>query len=220
MKSITESIFRMIYEDILSAKLKPGQKLLITDLVERYQAGMSPIREALSLLTATDLVIASPQRGFRVAPISIEDMRDIYTTRVCLEEAALKLAIENGKEDWEAQLISSFHLLEQFEKKIEFKTFEDYLEWEKRHRAFNYDLLKGCGLKHLLKLQESLYYQTERYRRLWVKASLKQHKKLPFAQKQKFIMQAALDRNESKAIDLLRKHYEQAQKVISEILSE
>lgn len=220
MSSMTESTFSKIYEDILSSKLKPGEKLHITDLAKHYQAGMSPVREALSLLTATEMVIATPQKGFKVAEMTLEDMEDLYKTRICVEEAALRLAIQNGDENWEAGVLSSFHLLDQFESKCTFTTMDDYLEWEKRHRNFNFDLLKGCGLLHLLKLQERLYFQTERYRRLWVKAGLRNKKHLKYAQKQKLIMQAALEREEHEAVELLRNHYNQAQKVIASALKQ
>lgn len=220
MSSLTEVLYQQMYEDLLMLRLKPGQRLHIADLAKHYKTGLSPVREALSRLTSTELVIAIPQKGFRVAEISLKDLEDIYETRILIEEMALRLSIEKGDEGWEANILAAYHRLEQYEQKHEFKTEDEYREWEARHRAFNLSLISSCGLSHLLRVQEKLYYQTERYRRLWVLDSLKESPNLIFAQKQKQIMRATIERDTPKALELLRKHYEQAQKSIANFLKD
>src|SRR5262249_23055655 len=137
MSSYTEEVYQAIYEKILEGTLLPGEKLHIAKLAEMFGVGLSPIREALSRLTATGLVAAISQRGFKVSPLSREDLNDIYTTRMYIEKIALTLSIENGDENWEANLIAAFHRLSQMEKKINIDTVEKYKLWEKYHREFN-----------------------------------------------------------------------------------
>lgn len=219
MTSRSDEIYAHIYHEILDGTLKPGQRLHIQELAIKFGATLSPVREALGKLTATELVVAIAQKGFRVAPISLQDLEDIYHTRVAIESMALQLAIEKGDDAWEAALIAAFHRLEQFEKKSTLATWSDYQEWEKRHRAFNLALISACGLTHLLQIQEKIYVQTERYRRLWVKSALTEHKTLRFAEKQKEIMQAALQRDTKTALELLRNHYEKALERIKKVLA-
>lgn len=218
MSSHTEDIYQAIYEKILDGSFPPGQKLHIAKLAALFGVGLSPIREALSRLTATQMVIARTQRGFIVAPLSLEDLNDIYTTRNWIEKIALKLSVEKGDTNWEAQLIAAFHRLSQVERQEHVNTSEKYKVWESCHRQFNLALIAACGLKHLLQIQEQLYQQTERYRRLWFHSGLQKNNVLLFSRKQKAIMEAALNRDVKTASDLLEKHFAAAQEVISKAL--
>jgi GntR family transcriptional regulator, carbon starvation induced regulator len=217
MTSKAEEIYDLIYEDIISGALAPGEKILIAAMAKKYDVGLSPVREALSQLTATDFVLAKSQCGFTIAPVSREDLSDIYTTRSYIEELALGLSIERGNENWEAEMLASFHKLFQFEKKHEINTIEHYRSWEERHRQFNLALISACGLQHLLKIQDKLYQQTERYRRIWLLSRLGQSNFLRNSGKQKKIMEAALEKDKIKAIELLHKYYEEAKILISEV---
>lgn len=218
MKSLSEEIYQSIYDDILMMKLKPGQRLHIADLCKTYCAGLSPVREALAKLTATDFVIAIPQKGFRVVEVSLDDLNDIFTTRINIEVMALSLAIKNGTDEWEAEILASHHRLQQLEKRQKPTTWQDYQEWEERHRAFIRALLSACNLRHLIQIHERLLRQTERYRRLWVLAALEDKESLQYAEKQKDILDAALARDVPKATMLLRQHYEKAQEIVGKYL--
>lgn len=214
MKTRVDQIYEYIHEDIISGRLLPGQRLHITQLAEHYEVGPGPIREALSRLMSTELVLAISQKGFRVASISRNDLRDIYETRAQIEALALGLAIEQGHDDWEAAIVGSYHRLAKFEADHEIVATEDYKEWERCHRAFNSALLSACNLQHLLRIQSQLYNLTERYRRQWLLAGLKQPQGLPYAKRQKKIMEAVLARDAKLAKELIYKHFQEATKVI------
>ena len=80
-------------------------------LQKAYQVGATPLREALSKLTSLDLVTAQGQRGFRVAPVSVENLIDVTRMRAMLEIAALRLALASGDRDWEAAIVAAEHRL-------------------------------------------------------------------------------------------------------------
>lgn len=213
-ETFVDKIYESIQEDIISNRFIPGQRLHIGQLAEQYNVGPGPIREALFRLLATELVVAISQKGFRVAAISQADLNDIYKTRAHIECLALRLSIEHGNDEWEANILSAYHRLAKFESEHTIKKMEDYKEWEIRHRAFNIALLNACELKHLLRIQDQLYNLTERYRRQWLIAGIKRIDGLPYAKEQKKIMDAALSRNVETATKLLYKHYENAVKVL------
>jgi len=73
--TLATSIYERLKADILSARLEPGRKLQLRFLMEHYEAGQTPLREALNRLTTEDLVIGREQRGFSVKPISLERTR-------------------------------------------------------------------------------------------------------------------------------------------------
>ncbi len=214
MATLIDSIYEKILEEIISGDLQPNQRLHISQLAAQYNVGLSPVREALSRLLATELVTSISQKGFRVAPVSSADLYDIYQTRIHIELLALQLSIEQGNDKWEADIIAAYHQLSKYESEHKIINTEDYQEWEIRHRAFNLALINACGLTYLLNVQSKLYNLTERYRRQWLIAGTTQIDGLPYAKSQKKIMDATLARNSDVATKLLRKHYENAVKVI------
>ncbi len=219
-ETLVDKIYEYIHEDIISLCLIPGQRLHIGDLAKQYGIGPGPIREALSRLSSTELVMTVSQKGFRVAPISRADLCDLYQTRTHIEAIALNLSIEKGDDAWEAGIISSYHLLSKFEMEHQIQSMEDCKEWEKRHRSFNLALINACELKHLLRIQEQLYHLTERYRRQWLIAGMNESTELTYAKEQKKMMDAALARDPQLAVTLLHKHFKNAVKVIESFFIE
>lgn len=67
------------------------------------------MREALTRLSADGLVVAESMRGFRAAPLSVEDLRDTMETRIFVEAEALKRSILLGDDAWESRIVASLH---------------------------------------------------------------------------------------------------------------
>src|ERR1700716_4528397 len=87
----------------------PGMRLGISDLVQRYEIGATPLREGLSRLISRGLIVGIGQRGFRVADVSREDLLDITRMRTVVEIEALRLAIIHGDDAWEGGIVSALH---------------------------------------------------------------------------------------------------------------
>ena len=86
---------------------------------ERYGVGGSPIREALMRLEAEGLVTLEQNKGFRVSPVSREQLLDLMKTRVEIEGLALRWSIEKGGVEWEANLLAAFHRLSRQKKTLQ-----------------------------------------------------------------------------------------------------
>ena len=95
--------YAKIKADVTGGVFAPGQRLRIEDLRQAYGTGASPLREALSRLAAEGIVVSIGQRGFRVPPVSVEELRDITSMRILLETEALRQSIEHGDDEWEAE---------------------------------------------------------------------------------------------------------------------
>ena len=102
-RTLTTDLFEQIRSDILHNRLDPGSRLLFRDMRERYRSGLSPLREALMRLVSEGLVLLEDHKGFRVAPVSREEMIDIANTLLELEAIAIRMAVEKGDDRWEAQ---------------------------------------------------------------------------------------------------------------------
>ena len=105
--NLADIAYQLLKRDITCGEFRPGDKLLMSHLRERYEIGTGPMREALSRLVAEHLVTAASQRGFRVAPMSADELYDIYFARASLEAMIVALAVELGDESWEASVIAT-----------------------------------------------------------------------------------------------------------------
>jgi DNA-binding GntR family transcriptional regulator len=195
---------RHLRHDIVRGRLKPGQKLTAAALTERYGIGASPLREALSRLSADHLVLLQGKRGFRVAPISLADLDDITGARRLVETEAVRLSVAQGDDGWEARLVAAFHRLERADQRLRRGQAAAELDaWEQCNRAFHDSVIDACGSMWLLRLQNLLFTQHERYRRL----ALGQADPLRDLQAEhRAILQACLDREADTAARLAGRH--------------
>lgn len=161
--SLTTTVFDKLRSDILAGKLAPGEKLRLEHLTARYGSGRTPLREACSRLAAEGLVLASEQRGFRVAPISRDDLLDLTRTRQRVETLALRDAIFQGDQRWEDGVRAALDALNTLPRR---RPGHLLPSWETAHRRFHDALLAGCQSVWLRRFHTQLYDQTERYRRM------------------------------------------------------
>lgn len=161
-----EETVNAIREDIVSGTLTPGEKLAVEHLRKRYGVGSSTIRESLSLLLPDGLVTARGQRGFTVAPISIADLQDLSNTRILLETHALRESIAVGDDDWEADIVATFHRLGKAQEAVDAQLEGAAAEWELRNQQFHDATTAACGSRWVLHMLNILHHHTQRYRRM------------------------------------------------------
>lgn len=190
--------------DILSGRLVPGSRLRLIQLCETYEVSMSPLREALSELSGQGLVVREGQRGFCVAPVSVEDLRDVAATRIRFEIMALKMAMEFGDTEWEASILAAYHRLMRQQRTLEQLVDEP---WEMRHRAFHLALISACGSPRQLGFCLNLHDHFDRYRRI---AVLRGGAHPRLQSRHCDIVDAVLTRDVSRACDLLADHIEES----------
>ena len=161
-KTQYDRIFERLQTDILACRLLPGSKLRINDIAGSSKVSLGAVREALSRLGAEGLVIAELQKGYRVTPLSVEDLRDLTEARVEVERIALSRSIAKGDLEWEAALVAAWHRLS----KLPEPQPEDPQahRWLIAHREFHLALVAACGSSKLLQIRAQLYQQSERYR--------------------------------------------------------
>jgi GntR family carbon starvation induced transcriptional regulator len=80
-----ELVYRQLREALVNGEYAPGAPLRPDRLSRIYDVSLIPIREALRKLEVERLVEATPNKGVRVAPISMDDLVDVYATREMLE---------------------------------------------------------------------------------------------------------------------------------------
>lgn len=192
-----------IREEIVRGDLTPSTRLRIKELTQRYGIGPSPLREALSRLVGDGLVTVEEQKGFRVAPMSLEHMLDVAEARQIAEVEAFRLAMERGSDEWEAEILSALHRLKRatadrlsdMEGRID--------EWERCHKAFHRALIAACGINSLFEYCQTLYDQATRYRFFLFKHDVPGRR---LVHEHEQLADAAVERDIENGCELLRRH--------------
>lgn len=209
--SLTHQAYERIRGEVLSCRLAPGQRLNIADLAKQLPASLGAVREALSRLTSEGLVEAEPQRGFRVTPLSDQDLRDLTLLRVEIENLCLKHAIERGDVKWEANLVGAYHHLTRIPVMQPGDPMQMNPAWVAAHHEFHEALVAACGSPWLMRVRRMLYAQSERYRQLSLPL---QQGPRDLDREHKQIMKAALDRDFGKASAAMERHLQQTMTIL------
>lgn len=199
-RTIASDVFEQLRGDILECRLAPGVRLRFKDLRTRYRSGLSPLREALMRLVADDLVIFEDHKGFRVAPVSQEELVDIAMTWFELEALGIRQSIKRGDDRWEANIQARFRELS----RKRMRTPEGTLDpaWEPHNLAFHESLYAACGSASLMRFCRTLSERFSRYRRLWARRPHKRN----IAKEHEDLCRAVLDRDAAAAVAALRVH--------------
>jgi len=214
-RASTDAVHAQMRADILAGVHPPGERLKFAELCERYAASVAVVRESLTRLVEQSLATSEPRIGFRVAPLSLEDLLDVTATRSDIEGLALRYSIERGDVEWESRLVAAHHLLERTPLLTDDGPERVSDEWEAAHAAFHAALLDGCGSPRLLCMTQSLRDASELYRR-W---SQTLEKDRDVAAEHRGLLDAALARDADLAVTRLREHFARTAQILEASLA-
>jgi GntR family transcriptional regulator, carbon starvation induced regulator len=219
--SLAERAYRTLRGEILHGELRPGERLRAADLHDKFQLGLTPIREALMRLASENLVEAETNRGARVSGTSSADLHDIMSTRRAIERLCLTAAIANGDAAWEAEIVASMHVLSRMLLPASKSDRVAAARWELQHRRFHLALVAACGSPWLLRFWSILVDHTERYRKL----RLLHHREATAEVRDvnaehRGIMDAVLDRDVESANALMDQHLQATETSVARLLAQ
>jgi DNA-binding GntR family transcriptional regulator len=203
----SEQVFALLRVDILTGRFAPGSRLRFADLTARYGASGTVVREGLSRLAELGLVVAHPQQGFRVTPLSVSDLIDLTAARCDIEGITLRHAVLNGDLRWESDVVAATHTLERTGARMVVDRDGDRssavsIAWAAARRGYHVALLAGCPNLRLQAFASTMRDAAELYR-AWMP---------PLARDQdptvehRAVVDAALARDAELAVELLRQH--------------
>jgi DNA-binding GntR family transcriptional regulator len=199
----TDRAYQALRAAIVRCDYEPGARLRVDELGSKFSVSSSPLREALSRLAGQGLVQALENRGFRVAPLSVEGIVDLTRVRILIESETLSDAMENGNDVWESDVVAAAHRLALAEQRLSGTPAILDDDWSQRHRAFHMALYSGAQSDLLKTMVSELFDAAERYRRF--SASHRKVRRNKNVEHQE-LMQATLSRDKKKALELLRLH--------------
>jgi DNA-binding GntR family transcriptional regulator len=212
-ETLFEKVYQTLRADILSCRLRPGEKLQINTRAGDREVSLGVVREALTRLAAEGLVVAEPQLGFHVAPVSLADLEDLTNARVEIENLCLTRSIEQGGVEWETAIVAARHRLSRTPYWAPDDDRRLSEEWVAAHSAFHEALVSATNSNWLSRIRSSLYQQSERYRRLSVPV---RPAKRDVEEEHQAITEATLGRQKVRACELMKEHLVMTMNIIVE----
>lgn len=206
---LAETIYARLRQDILFGIYEPSSKLKMDALRERYEASINTIREALARLVAEGFVVAEGQRGFTIAPVSPDELRDITETRILLETQAVRLSLANANLEWEGLVMAAHYKLAKVEDLANKNHAKHRAELEQYDSEFHRALISGCRSPWMAHFHREVYDHTLRYRSLTHRSVVRADVSSMLQRSQRdhvAIRDAALARNADGLVELLQRH--------------
>ena len=159
-KSLEESVFLRLQDEILSGTLIRGETLTEASITSRLGTSRTPVRAALARLAEEGLVELSPNRGAVVLGVTSEDLVDIYKMRMRLEglssrEAAKKISDEDKKLLTDSVELSEFYIRKKDAEKL-----------KELDSEFHDIIYRASGNRILYRTLSDLHRKIKTYRKL------------------------------------------------------
>jgi GntR family transcriptional regulator, rspAB operon transcriptional repressor len=149
---LRDSVYRALRHAVLTCEFQPGQELREQVLAEKYRVSRSPIRDSLLRLEQERLVTVLPRQGYRVNPISSDDVEDLFGLRLIIAPACAAGAARADD--------AALRSLDRFRNAIEGGAQEAvYLAYD---RAFHGALADLAGNARLASVEHSLIEEFDR----------------------------------------------------------
>lgn len=91
-RTSVDDVFDTLYQEILSLRLRPGDKISEAEIAARFGVSRQPVRDAFSRLANLDLLLIRPQRATEVKRFSLREIEKARFVRMAIEVEVLRRA--------------------------------------------------------------------------------------------------------------------------------
>src|SRR5207302_4865666 len=89
---LSERVHDAVHDAICSGELKAGARITQEELATRFGVSRQPVLQAMMLLRREGFLIDAGRKGVCVAPLDVQQARNLYVVRGALDGAAARLA--------------------------------------------------------------------------------------------------------------------------------
>ncbi len=146
-------IYTELRTSITKGYLKPGERLDIVKLARHYETSITPIRDALSLLSQEGLVTIKPRSGYFVCQITVRQLIDLFEVREILEIASIRRAVDRITDDQIEQLNHDYTGYDD-------DSYDLYID---ENRRFHCLIAKASGNEELVQMMGRVHDQLARF---------------------------------------------------------
>ncbi|MGX9931280.1 MULTISPECIES: GntR family transcriptional regulator [Virgibacillus] len=156
-KSLGELIAEQLCQDILIRKIGFGDRLIETDIAERFDVSRSTVREALKILEQEELVVNRARKGTFVSMFTNRDLDEMTELRLMIETNAFVKALKHLEKKHFIQLLS---IIEEMELEAQKENWDQLFGLDLKFHQY---VINRCGNSRLIKIYESIAVQIRVY---------------------------------------------------------
>jgi DNA-binding GntR family transcriptional regulator len=152
-----EMVYRELERAIVTARIKPGEKLVAEKLARQMGTSRIPVREAIGRLEARNFLTVQPQKGTTVNELSEKKLKEILEIRLMLERSAARKAAIAANKDTVGDLdrLNRQYIAAQQEKDSD-RTLSV-------NREFHFTIYRGANMPILMSMIQNLWDQVSPY---------------------------------------------------------
>src|SRR6218665_174058 len=140
----SDAVYETLRHKIMNNQLPGGSQLLEEEVATQLNVSRTPVRAALSKLEAEGLLHAVRRHGYRITPITVQDIHEIYQILSPLETVAAELLAEKNPNEQEVQALQ-----ECVDRMDEALQRNDLQAWADADELFHTRLVDLCGNQRL-----------------------------------------------------------------------
>lgn len=209
--NIAEKIYKKLFEDIVYARLMPGEHIKELSIAKEFQCSRGPVREALKRLEGNEFVTIEPNYGATVTKISPEDIKDLYTLLGVLEGKAVEWAVPFINSEDLAYIVDTNQSL----KNLSIGEGNFFDDWFSLNRSFHRFFIDKCNNKKMNWLIEQIRTRIARYRY----TSLVLTATYEYLQDHETIIKAVHQKDARKAGEAMTNHIYRGKKLLLDFFS-
>lgn len=156
-ESSLKLVYKYLYREIISLAMPPGAKINHTKIANDLDVSRTTVRDAVLMLLNANLVEPLPNQGFRVSPLKVKEMSELYATRKIIESGAAKILCEKITAEQIQQL---YQLLKEMEVSLAEKDYENFAQLDS---CFHRSIVEFCGIPYLVSMYQSIADIISRY---------------------------------------------------------
>jgi DNA-binding GntR family transcriptional regulator len=141
---------------IIMGHHKPGERFDVETIANQYNTSVTPVREALQMLSQEGLVNIKPRSGYFVSHTTLKQLRDLLDLRRIMEIAAVEAAARRAQED-------QIDDLTRVHSGYTGDDDEAYDRYTDENRRFHYLLAKASGNNELAETVGRLHDRLARF---------------------------------------------------------
>jgi len=158
--TLSERTARIVERAILSASIKPGERLIETELAKNLGISKSPVREALKRLEGDGIVQLVPRKGYFVRDIDQKNIEDFFDVMFILEPTSAVLSLKKKSETVCREIDE---ILDNMDRCLRRKDCESYRELSDQFHGLFYSLTEN---EWIIKISQALRKQAHMLRSL------------------------------------------------------
>ena len=145
-------------------------------------------------------MLAEGRRGFDVAPVSVDNLKELAELRLLLESHAMRVSFANTDVEWEGRVVSAHHKLASTDRLLE-KGLGELEKWKRYDGEFHQALISNCGSRTLMETHALVFDKYFRYQMIAFS-----YRGSEPAEQHKALLDAALKRDADAAVATLKVH--------------